>query len=141
MEHRAGRPVTLGHVTDSFMKPLTFHAEQIVGGMRHPRLKGGDEMNLEQYGPWAIAFGLVLMAFRDVFLQLLRRDSSPPPPRDGPTSNTMTDLARAVDKLSGVLDRMEKAHDKALNDIYTILRDMQLTLTEMRAQDREAMRR
>lgn len=94
-------------------------------------------MNLEQYGPWAIAFGLVLMTFREVVIQWMKREpvaasssgrsSEPPASQSG-----LMELARAVDKLAGVLDRMERAHDKALGEISDTLRQMQLTLHEVR---------
>lgn len=90
---------------------------------------------LNQYGPWAIAFGLVLLAFKEVVLQVVKGHQTPPPTRD--LGGAFADLAKAVDKLSAVLDRIEKTQDKALAEIQSYQRDMLRLLTEIRTAQKQ----
>lgn len=82
-------------------------------------------MNLENYGSWAVAFGLLLVTFREVILAMLKsKDSSRP--------DALAELARALDKLSGVLERMEKSQDKGLSDILNNQREILRLLADIR---------
>lgn len=81
---------------------------------------------LSQYGPWAIAFGLLLVTGKELIVTLIsngRRDN-----REAP----LAELAKAVDKLSAVLERIEKTQDKALTEIQATQREMLMLLSEIR---------
>lgn len=83
-------------------------------------------MDLEQYGPWAVAFSLVLLTFKEIIMQSLKRDTK----ESG--AGEMLELARAVDKLSAVLERIERSQDKALTEISANQREILRLLTELR---------
>jgi hypothetical protein len=41
-----------------------------------------DPNSMAAYGPWAVAFVLVLWAFKDVVLKAMGKESAPPKPQD-----------------------------------------------------------
>lgn len=84
-------------------------------------------MELGQYGPWAVAFGLLLLTGKELIIALAGKRE-----RDTP----LAELAKALDKLSGVLERIEKAQDRALTEIQSTQREMLMLLTEIRTQQK-----
>lgn len=85
-------------------------------------------MDLDKYGAWAVAFGLLLVTFREVIITVLKGKE---PSAQRP--DALTELARALDKLASVLERLEKSQDRALADLAVSQRDVMRLLTEIRA--------
>lgn len=80
---------------------------------------------VSEYGPWAIAFVILLWAFKDVVLQAIKR----PIPAPNPTQPATDDrLATALDKLSMVLERMEHDAEKGQDEILALLHAIETLL-------------
>lgn len=72
--------------------------------------------NWTQYGLVGLAVGAILLAVKDVLkevvTQAFKRPSTTPA---GPVPEV--ELARSIDRLAGVLERMEKNQEKALDQV------------------------
>jgi hypothetical protein len=95
-----------------------------------------DPNSMAAYGPWAVAFVLVLWAFKDVVLKAMGKESAPPKPQDK-EAEVLRSLAVAVDKLAMVLERLERTQEKDQEELLTVLRSVEKTVekVDMRTKD------
>lgn len=67
---------------------------------------------LKDWGPAGIAFGLILLALKDIVLEIVKQAFKS---RGSGTADP--ELARSVDKLAAVLERLEKFLERELDGI------------------------
>ena len=99
---------------------------------------------LKEWGPAGVALGLVLLALKDVLLEIVRqafkrRESDASGAVDlaksldklAGVAGGLADLARSLDKMAAVLERMEKFQERTLDSILENQRRMMELLTNV----------
>lgn len=82
-----------------------------------------DPSSFAAYGPWALAFVLLLVVFKEVVMKALGMNQVPSQPKSQEReTEVLRSLAVAVDKLALVLDRMERTQEKGQEEILSLLR-------------------
>jgi hypothetical protein len=82
------------------------------------------------WGPWAVAFAMLLWTVKDVLLKVLGAPKQGQQNYAQGTEATL-ELARALDKLTAVLTRMERSQEKALDEVLALQREGNKTLQEI----------
>ena len=80
---------------------------------------------LLQYGPWAVAFAMLLFVGKDIVLQAMGKTAGAKAPAQ---DDAMRNLATALEKLSMVLERIEHDQEKSDEEILAQLHEIAKTL-------------
>lgn len=72
---------------------------------------------LSQYGPWAVAFAMVLYAFRDILIKAVTGRTENGRPSGDPMTAVVVDNTRAIERLTVVLEAMEASRKETLAEV------------------------